>query len=70
MPGRFRILHAFYSRGSGLQHWVARRIRPPGLACMMVVCLASFMSIGQPKDSVFQLFCFSFGPDSRFACFG
>ena len=28
---------------------------------MMVVCFATFMSVGQPKDSIFQIFCFATG---------
>ena len=60
---RFQILHAFYNRGAAVQHWFAQRIRPAGAACMMVVCVAAFMimSVGRPKDSIFQIFCFSVG---------
>jgi len=61
IPKRFSILHAFYNRGAAVQHWFAQRIRPAGAACLMVVCFAAFMSIGQPKDSIFQVFCFSLG---------
>lgn len=61
IPKRFLILHAFYNRGAAVQHWFAQRIRPAGAACLMAVCFAAFMSIGQPKDSIFQIFCFSLG---------
>lgn len=42
-----------------MQHWFSRRIRPAGMGALLVVCLGSFMSIGQPRNSVFQIFCFS-----------
>lgn len=59
MSLRFRILHHFYHRGAAVQHWFGRRIRPAGAGAMIVVSLGSFMSVGQPKDSIFQIFCFS-----------
>lgn len=61
MSPRFRILHFFYHRGASLQHWFSRRIRPAGAGALLVVSLGSFMSIGQPKNSIFQIFCFSLG---------
>lgn len=59
MNRRFRILHFFYHRGAAVQHWFGRRIRPAGAGAMLVVSLGSFMSVGQPKNSIFQIFCFS-----------
>lgn len=61
MNRRFRILHSFYSSGSAVQHAFGRRIRPAGAGALLVVSLASFMTIGQPKDSVFAVFAFSLG---------
>ncbi len=61
IPKRFLILHAFYNRGAAVQHWFAQRIRPAGAACLMAVFFFAFMSFGQPKDSIFQIFCFSLG---------
>lgn len=58
---RFQILHAFYGRGAAVQHWFSQRIRPAGSACLIAVFFAAFMSVGQPKDSIFQIFCFSLG---------
>ena len=56
---RFQLLHFLYRRGAAVQHWFSMRIRPAGVAAMLIVSLASFMSIGQPRNSVFQIFCFS-----------
>lgn len=61
MSRRFRILHAFYYGGSAVQHAFGRRIRPAGAGAMLVVSLAGFMTIGQPKNSVFAVFAFSLG---------
>jgi uncharacterized protein (DUF58 family) len=59
MSLRFRILYFFYHRSAAVQHWFGRRIRPAGAGAMLVVSLGSFMSLGQPKNSIFQIFCFS-----------
>ncbi|QTN34092.1 DUF58 domain-containing protein [Akkermansiaceae bacterium] len=61
MSARFRILHLFYHRGAALQHWFGRRIRPAGAGAMVIVSIGSFMSVGQPRNSIFQIFCFSLG---------
>ena len=61
MNHRFRILHASYSFGSAVQHAFGRRIRPAGAGALLVVSLASFMAIGQPRNSVFAIFAFSLG---------
>lgn len=61
MQRRHRLLHSFYHRGASVQHWFGRRIRPAGAGALLVVSLASFMSVGQPKNSIFQIFCFSLG---------
>ena len=58
---RFRLLYWSYYHGAKWQFWFKQRIRPAGLCALIVTSLASFMSIGQPKNSIFQLFCFSFG---------
>jgi uncharacterized protein (DUF58 family) len=54
-------LYPLYHRGSSTQHWFGRRIRPAGVGALLVVSLASFLSVGQPKDPIFQIFCFSSG---------
>lgn len=58
---RFRLLHWFYVRGASFQFWLTQRIRPAGICAMLVTSIASFMCIGQPKSSVFQIFCLSLG---------
>jgi|AntRauTorckE6833_2_1112554.scaffolds.fasta_scaffold04054_4 hypothetical protein len=60
-PWRFRILYWFYYRGAATQYWLNRRIRPAGIAALIITSIGSFMSVGQPKNSVFQFFCFSLG---------
>jgi uncharacterized protein (DUF58 family) len=57
---RFRILHRFYSRGATLQFWLSHRMRPSGICALVVTAITSFMCVGHPKNSIFQLFCFSF----------
>lgn len=58
---RYRFLYWFYLHGARMQFWLSRRIRPAGICALLVTSLASFMCVGQPKNSVFQIFCFSFG---------
>lgn len=58
---RFRFLYRFYFNGARLQFWFSQRIRPAGICALLVTSLASFMCVGQPKNSIFQLFCLSFG---------
>ena len=58
---RCRLLHRFYYRGASVQHWFSRRIRPAGFGGILVASFASFLSIGQPRNSIFQIFCFSVG---------
>lgn len=58
MKHRFAILHFLYHLGEAWRHWFARRIRPAGAGALLVVSLGSFMSVGQPKNSIFQIFCF------------
>lgn len=44
-----------------MQNWFRRRIRPAGLGALLAVAVGSFLSVGQPKNSIFQIFCFSLG---------
>lgn len=59
MSRRLRTLHAFYHRGSAVQHAFGRRIRPSGAGALLIVSLTTFMTIGQPRPSVFAIFAFS-----------
>ncbi|MFD2256539.1 DUF58 domain-containing protein [Luteolibacter algae] len=61
METRFRYLHWTYYRGDAVQHWFSRRIRPAGIAIILTVIFAAFMSIGQHRNAIYQMFCFSFG---------
>jgi uncharacterized protein (DUF58 family) len=54
-----RLLHYFYSRSSQANYFLARRIRPPGIACAMVILISSLFSLGNPRTPVFQLFSFT-----------
>ncbi len=58
---RFRLLYACYSRGASLQFWLKCRMRRAGICALMATSIASFLSVGHPRDPVFQLFSFSFG---------
>ncbi|MGJ8632417.1 MAG: DUF58 domain-containing protein [Luteolibacter sp.] len=41
--------------------WFSRRIRPAGAGALAITLFAGFMSFGQPRTSIFQLFCFAAG---------
>lgn len=58
---RFLLRHLLYHRGGAFHHWFSRRIRPAGLGAIMVTAFTSFLCFGQPKNSIFQIFCFSLG---------
>jgi len=60
-PRRLRLLYFLYYRGASIQYWFGRRIRPAGVGALLVTSFASFMSFGQPKNSIYQVFCFSLG---------
>jgi uncharacterized protein (DUF58 family) len=54
-----RWLHRTYFRGSGMQHFLHRRMRPAGAAVGIVLVLATCLGIGHPRSSVYQLFSLS-----------
>jgi uncharacterized protein (DUF58 family) len=56
-----RMLHRLYYFGSGVQHFIARRLRPAGVALGLVFTLATCLGIGQQRSSTFQLFSLSLG---------
>lgn len=57
-----RWLHALYFRGGGVQHFLSRRCRPPGIVLVIVFVLASSLLVGQgDRASVSQLFSLSLG---------
>lgn len=59
--GWLRALHFSYARSSQLNYFVARRIRPPGIACAVVIMISALFSVGNPGPPVFQLFSLTLG---------
>lgn len=53
---RMRFLHMFYSRGTALNFWIARRLGPAGMAICLLIIATSFLAMSQPRDSAYQLF--------------
>jgi uncharacterized protein (DUF58 family) len=49
-------LHRTYHRGSGVHHFVTRRLRPAGIALGLVFVLATCLGIGHERSSIYQLF--------------
>lgn len=62
-PRRERIersLHRSYWRGTGLNFFFARRIRPAGFGLCVLLITASVLGMGHAKNTVYQLFSFIF----------
>lgn len=51
-----RWLHRTYFRTAGVHFFVARRIRPAGVALGLVFVLATCLGIGHERGSIYQLF--------------
>ncbi len=63
-PRRYRLdrwLHKIYFHGAGIQHFLARRCRPAGIALALVFVLATCLGIGHDRTSVYQLFSLTVG---------
>lgn len=54
-------LHMIYFRYTGFKHFIGRRLRPAGMALVLVLGLGTFLAVGQPKAPTFQLFSLSLG---------
>lgn len=54
-------LHQAYFHGSGIQHFIERRLRPAGIALVLVFILGVFLTAGNQRVPVFQLFSLSLG---------
>ncbi|MES2475417.1 MAG: DUF58 domain-containing protein [Verrucomicrobiota bacterium] len=54
-------LHRFYFHGAGIRHFIERRLRPAGIALVIVFALGTFLAAGHQKAPVFQLFSLSLG---------
>ncbi len=53
---RLRVLHTLYSRGTGLNTWISRRLAPAGMSICLLLIATSFIAMSQPRDSAYQLF--------------
>lgn len=56
-----RMLHRSYSRGTALNFFIARRIRPAGIGVLIVIVLTAGIGFGQPKVPVYQIFSLTVG---------
>ncbi len=58
-----RWLHRLYFQGSGMLHFVERRLRPAGIALGIVFVLGACLAVGNSSQSasVYQLFSLSLG---------
>ena len=56
-----KLLHASYFRGAGMHFFLARRLRPTGIALIIVLVLGSVLGVGHSRDSVYQIFSLAFG---------
>jgi len=54
--GRLRMLHFFYTHGTTLNFWIARRLGPAGMSICLLLIATSFIAMSQPRDSAYQLF--------------
>lgn len=53
-------LHGFYHRGTALNQFLRRRIRPAGMGLLLVGIVLACLAGGQASDPVFRLFSFGF----------
>ena len=56
-----RWLHRAYFKTAGVHFFIARRLRPTGMALGLVFVLATFLGIGHDRNSVYQLFSLNLG---------
>jgi len=56
-----RLLHFSYSHSSSVGHFFMRRVCPAGLGLGAVLLLAGLLVLGQPRESVYELFSLAFG---------
>jgi len=62
--GRERLdywLHRSYYRWAGILFFIARRLRPTGIALGLVFVLATFLGLGHDSNAIYQLFSLTFG---------
>ncbi|MCH7228963.1 DUF58 domain-containing protein [Haloferula sp. A504] len=59
--GRFNSwLYPFYHRGTAVNQWLRRRIRPAGMGLLLLGVVLGCLAGGQASDPVFRLFSFGF----------
>ncbi len=56
-----RGLHRAYFHGAGVRYFIERRLRPAGIALVLVLILGAFLAAGRQERPVFQLFSLSLG---------
>lgn len=49
-------VYQFYSQGTALNHWFRRRVRPPGIALLILIVIAAGAAAGNAEPPVFQTF--------------
>lgn len=55
-----RWLFWFYHGGTGVNHFLRRRLRPAGIALLVVGVVLGILAGGDASEAVFRLFCFGF----------
>ena len=53
-------LYPFYHRGTAMNHFLRRRIRPAGMGLLIVGIVIGCLAGGQASDPVYQVFAFGF----------
>lgn len=61
VPAGYRWLHAFYARGTAVNHWLRRRVRMPGIACGVAIALGTMFCLGNQRKPVFGAYALSCG---------
>jgi len=56
-----RLLHRSYFHSSSIGHFFMRRLRPAGIGLAAVLLLGGILGLGQPRESVYELFSLAFG---------
>jgi len=51
-----RWMYRSYHRSAGVNFFLSRRVRPAGIALLLVLIMASVLGIGQQKNPVYELF--------------
>jgi uncharacterized protein (DUF58 family) len=65
-PRRWRFFpqdpgYEFYRRGTAVNHWLRRRLRPAGICLLIVIVVAAGAAAGNAEPPVFRTFCLACG---------